>query len=155
MKIKKNILINKLEEKINFNNTNISEFMNLDILEINIFVYDLNWTKVFLNKKNDNYKFNISDLSIEEWNHNKIHLQGNIDNFDTIYILWREIFKLYYQKLSRNFTEKFILSLSTDYWENPNIVLRFYAYREEELPIISENIDDYNENWMLIWYVNF
>ena len=71
-------------------------------------------------------------------------------------IFGKTIFDEICHTLSNNYkSEKFIVILSTDLGEYQNIVIQFYKIREENPHMLCGNLDSYQENGMLVAYVNF
>jgi hypothetical protein len=70
-------------------------------------------------------------------------------------IISKKIFDIYCKEISKMFiNDKFILSLSIDYWNYKNIVIRFYKIRDNETPLIVDDLEQYRDNWILIAYIN-
>lgn len=153
--VRNNKLFNKLFKKINLNSfeiTDVFKYVSLNMYKIEI----SNWQYIYsINNDIDKSNITENDLSGFEWNVNKIWLWFSDKNFESCIILWKKIFEKYCELLSNFSSNKFIMSLSIDYWNNKNITLRFYKFRENELKIIDDDLEKYKENWLMVAYINF
>lgn len=161
IKLKNNSLFTKLIWNIDFSlnpNFEVIEFINENILSPNICKIDIKEKDDFVVVKKEVKKegwWDLNDLSWIEWSINEIYLKYTEPYFEPILVLGKRIFDFYCQYLAKNFSQKFLVCFSINDFEYKSITIRFYKVREQEKPILMDDLEKYELNWMMVGYINY